>query len=223
MKRPTNRTLVVLASAAALGIGGATVGIAASGGGGEPNPAKALADALNANEGTHLTEADIQQAQESVFKARLDADVKAGRLTQTQADQMLQRMKDAPKRRAAHEAARAAGIAPVAKLLGMTADEIHAKLDGTTTLAKLAESKGVSRAKLLDAIKEGIRAATKAEGVTFSDERLTQMAERMADGTGGPGRGGRGERHGRPGGFEGHGGPGFGGPGGGPDFPPLGP
>ena len=210
----------MLASAAALGVGGATVGIAASGGS-DSDPAKALADALNANEGTNLTEADIQQAQESVFKARLAAAVKAGRLTQAQADEMLQRMKDAPKRRAEHEAARAAGMAPVEKLLGMTADEIHAKRDGTTTLAKLAESKGVSRAKLLDAIKEGIRAATKAKGVTFSDERLTQMAERMADSAGGPGFGDRGTRHGGPGEFRGHGGPG--GFGVGPDFPPLGP
>lgn len=222
MKRPTNRTLMVLASAVALGAGGATLGIAASGGG--SSPTKALADALNTNEGTNLTEADIQEAMQSVLKARLAEAVKAGRLTQAQADAMLQRAKDAPKRRAEHEAARAARIAPVEKLLGMSADEIRQKLDGNTTLAKLAESKGVSRAKLLDAIKEGITAASKAEGVTFSDERLNEMAANMADGTGGPGRG---QGRGRHGGFGGKGGPsdlgGVGGPGGPPPFPPLGP
>jgi hypothetical protein len=214
MKRPTNRTLMVLAGAVALGAGGATIGVAASGGG-DSSPAKDLADALNKNEGTSLTEADVQEAMEAAFKARLDAAVKAGRLTQAQADQMLQRAQDAPKRRAEREAARAARIAPVAKLLGLTADEIHQKLEDGTTLAKLAESKGVSRAKLLDAIKEGIKAASAAEGVTFSEERLTEMAERTADAAGRPGRG---ERHG-----PGRHGFGPGGPGGPPLFPPLGP
>jgi hypothetical protein len=221
MKRPTNRTLMVLAGAVALGAGGATIGVAASGGG--SSPAKDLADALNQTKGTHLTEADVQAAMQAAFKARLDAAVTAGRLTQAQADQMLQRAKDAPQRRARHEAAHAARIAPVAKLLGMTEDEIHTKLEGGTTLAKLAESKGVSRAKLLDAIKAGITAEAAAEGVTVTDARLTEMATRMADGTGGPGRGdhrGPGGRHGGRG-HDGFGGPG--GPGGPPPFSPFGP
>ena len=217
MKRPTNRTLTVLAGAVALGAGGATIGVAASGGG-DTNPAKDLADALNKNEGTKLTEADVREAMQSAFKTRLDAAVKAGRLTQAQADEMLQRAKDAPKRRAEHEAARAARIAPVAKLLGMTADEIREKRRDGSSLAKLAESKGVSRAKLLDAIKEGIRAAAKGEGVTFTEERLNEMATRMADGTGGPDGGDHR-------GFGGHrgGGPDAFGPGGPSPFPPLGP
>ena len=215
MKRPTNRTLMVLAGALALGAGGATIGVAASGGG--SSPAKDLADALNQAKGTHLTEADIQAAMQAAFKARLDAAVTAGRLTRAQADQMLQRAKDAPQRRAQHEAADAARIAPVAKLLGMTEDEIHTKLEGGTTLAKLAESKGVSRAKLLDAIKAGIQAEATAEGVTVTDARLNEMATRMADGTGGRGRG----EHFGPGGRNGGGGHDgfFGGPGG----PPFGP
>jgi hypothetical protein len=208
MKRPSKRTLLVVAGTMALGAGGATLGVAASGG---SNPAKDLADALNKNEGTKLTETDIQEAMQSVMTTRLDEAVKAGRLTQAQADELLQRAKDAPKRRAEHEAARAARIAPVEKLLGLTADEIRQKLDGSTTLAKLAESKGVSRAKLLDALKEGIRAAAKLQGDTLTDEQVTQMAERLADGSGRPGRG---DRHR---GFHGH--DGFG-PGG---FPPLGP
>ena len=215
MKRPNNRTLIVLAGAAALGAGGATIGVAASGGG-DSGQAKGLADALNKNEGTNLTEADVQEAMQTAFKARLDAAVKAGRLTQAQADAMLQRAQDAPKRRAQHEAARAARIAPVAKLLGMTADEIQQKLHDGTSLAKLAESKGVSRAKLLDAIKEGIQAAAKSQGVTLSAERLNEMAEHTADRTGGGA--GRGGHHG-PGG-RGLGGPGGFGPGG---LPPVGP
>jgi len=210
---------LLAAGAVAVGGGGAAIGVATSGGGKSPDAE--LADALNKNEGTHLTEADLQQARQDVFKARLDAAVKAGRLTQAQADGMLQRMQDAPKRRAQHEAAEAARIAPVAKALGMTADALQSELRGGKSLAKVATEKGVSRAKLLDAIKEGIVAAGKAEGVTFSADRLNQMAARTADGTFGPGRGG-------PDGFRGHhGGPGGFGPGadmgGGLGMPPLGP
>lgn len=222
MKRPSRRTLLVLAGAVALGAGGAGLGVAAAGGG--ASPAKELADAINASKGTQLTEADIQAAMQSVMKSHLDAAVKAGRLTQAQADEMLQRAKDAPKRRAEHEAARAARIAPIAKLLGMGADEIHQKLEDGTSLAKLAESKGVSRDKLLAAIKEGIAAAAKAEGVTFSDARLDDMAAHVADQAGHRGPPGDhrfGGRHGRgpgdPGGF------GPGGPGPGPGIPPFGP
>ena len=204
MTRPSKRTTVLLAAGVvALGAGGATLGIAASPGS-EPSHEKSLADALNKNEGTNLTEADIREAEESALKSRLDADVAAGRLTREQADEKLQHFKDGPKRRADFEARRDEGMAPVAKALGMTADDVWAKLRDGTSLAKLAEEKGVSRAKLLDAIKEGLRAATKDSGVTLSDERLNEMAERLADGTG-P-RLGRGGWHGD------RGGPGPGGP-----------
>lgn len=207
---------MVLAGTVALGAGGATLGVAASGGG--SSHAKELADALNTNEGTKLTETDVQEAMQSVYKARLDEAVKAGRLTQAQADEMLQRANDAPKRQAQHEATRAARIAPVAKLLGMTAADIREKLRDGTSLAKLAESKGVSRAKLLDALKEGIAAAAKTEGVTLSEARLAETAERMADRAGDRGRGGHR-------GLGGHGGfgPGGFGPGGPPPLPRVGP
>ena len=189
MARLSKRTIAVIVAAGAVGIGGATLGWAASSG--DRTPAGELADALNRNEGTHLTEADIRQAMQDVFKARLDAAVTAGRLTKAQADEMLQRFKDAPQRRAQHDARRAARIAPVAKALGMTADEIHSALRSGKTLAKLAQVKGVSRAALLAAIKEGIQAEAKAEGRTLSAEELNEMAARIADSAGPRGRGWR--------------------------------
>ena len=189
MARLSKRTIAVIVAAGAVGIGGATLGWAASSG--DRTPAGELADALNRNEGTHLTEADIRQAMQDVFKARLDAAVTAGRLTKAQADEMLQRFKDAPQRRAQHDARRAARIAPVAKALGMTADEIHSALRSGKTLAKLAQEKGVSRAALLAAIKEGIQADAKAEGRTLSAEELNEMAARIADSAGPRGRGWR--------------------------------
>lgn len=227
MPRLSKRTIAVILAAGAVGVGSATLGWAASSG--DTTPAGELADALNKNEGTHLTEADIRQAMQDVFTARLDAAVKAGRLTQAQADEMLQRFKDAPQHRAQHDARRAKRIAPVAKALGMTADQIHTALRSGKTLARLATEKGVSRATLLAAIKEGIQAEAKADGRTLSADQLNAMAARMADSTGpgergrhrGPSHGGPGPGGFGPGGF----GPGGFGPGGfgrgGP--PPFGP
>ncbi len=201
MKRPSKRVTALLAAGAVAGVGaGATFGIAASGS--DTSPAASLAETLNKNEGTKLTEADVQQAMLDVRKARLDAAVAAGRITQAQADELLQRAKDAPKDRAEHEARRAASIAPVAKLLGMTADEIHDKRHVGTSLADLAKEKGVDRAKLLAAITEGLKAEATSAGSTPTDAQLKERAERLADAEGSRGFGGRGGRgHGGPGHF----------------------
>jgi hypothetical protein len=212
--RLSKRT-IALVSAGALGVGGATIGWAATSGS-DKSPAAALADALNKNEGTHLTEADIRQATEDVFKARLDAAVKAGRLTQAQADEMLQRYKNGPQPPAGRAAHRSERMAAIAKALGMTVDEVRSGLRSGKSLAKLAEEKGVSRAKLLGAIKAGIQAEAKAHGRTVTAAELDAMAATMADATGLGERGHRDHRRFGPGGF----GPGGFGPG---EVPPLGP
>ena len=216
MVRLSKRT-IALVSAGALSVGGATIGWAATSGS-DKSPAAALADALNKNEGTHLTEADVRQAMQDVFKARLDAAVKAGTLTQAQADEMLQRAKSGPRPPAGPAAHRSERIGPVAKALGMSAEEVFSALGSGKTLAKLAQEKGVPRAKLLAAIKEGIQAEAKEHGRTLSAAQLDAAAARMADATGPGERGGHRGRGHR--GF----GPGFGpggfGPGG---LPPLGP
>jgi hypothetical protein len=207
--RLSKRT-IALVSAGALGVGGATIGWAATSGG-DKSPAAALADALNKNEGTSLTEADIRQAMEDVFKARLDAAVTAGRLTQAQADAMLQRYKNGPQPPARRDSHRSERMAAIAKALGMSVDEVRSGLRSGKSLAKLAQEKGVSRAKLLAAIKEGIRAEAKAHGRTVTAAELDAMAARIADATGPGERRHRGHRGFGPGGF----GPGA--------FPPFGP
>ena len=179
MVRLSKRT-IALVSAGALSVGGATIGWAATSGS-DKSPAAALADALNKNEGTHLTEADVRQAMQDVFKARLDAAVKAGTLTQAQADEMLQRAKSGPRPPAGPAAHRSERIGPVAKALGMSAEEVFSALGSGKTLAKLAQEKGVPRAKLLAAIKEGIQAEAKEHGRTLSAAQLDAAAARMAD------------------------------------------
>lgn len=209
-----SKRAIALISAGALGVGGATIGWAATAGS-DKSPAAALADALNRNEGTNLTEADIRQAMKDVFKARLDAAVSAGKLTQAQADEMLKRYQDGPRASAGRGAHRAERLAAVATALGMTVDEVRSGLRSGKSLAKLAQEEGVSRAKLLAAIKAGIQAEAKAHGRTVTAAELDAAAARMADATGPGMRGGHG-RHGH-GGF----GPGFGfGP---PGLPPVGP
>lgn len=209
MKRPSNRVIALVASGVVAAGVGAGFGVAASGGS-DTSPEAGLAEALNKNKGTNLTEADVRQAMLDAYKARLDEAVAAGRITQAEADERLQRAKDAPQRRAERQAQMETAIAPVAKLLGMTADEIHDKRHDGVSLAELAEEKKVDRAKLIAAIKEGLTAAAKSAGRTPTDSELTARAERIADAEGGRGGFGRGGgRHGGPGGsgF----GPGFGG------------
>lgn len=185
MGRPSKRmTALIVSGAVALGAGGATLGWAASGGG-DKSPAAELADQLNRNEGTKLTEADVRQAMRDIMKARLDADVAAGRLTREQADGMLKRFDEGPQRRADHEQRRAAMIAPIAKALGMTADEIRTQQRAGKSLADLAKEKNVSRDELLTAIKEGLTAAPKHAGATLTGDELNRMAERIADRSGG--------------------------------------
>jgi hypothetical protein len=207
-------TALIASGALALGAGGATLGWAASGGGADKSPAAELADQLNKNEGTKLTEADIRQAMRDVMKSRLDADVAAGRITRQQADEMLKRFDEAPQRMQEHRQRHEAFIAPIAKALGMTADQLREQERAGKSLADLAKEKNVSREKLLAAIREGLKAAPKPGGRSLTDAELNQMAARIADRT--PGERGRGRG-------PGHGGPGHGGPGHGGFGPPFGP
>jgi lipoate-protein ligase A len=209
VKRPSNRVIALVASGVVVAGVGAGFGVAASGGS-DKSPAAGLAEALNKNKGTNLTEADVRQAMLDAYKARLDEAVAAGRITQAEADERLQRAKDAPQRAAEHRARKEAALAPVAKLLGMTAEQIHDKRHEGVSLAELAKEKNIDRAKLIAAIKEGLSAAAKSAGQTPTDSELTTRAERIADAEGGRGGFGRGGgRHGGPGGFGF--GPGFGG------------
>lgn len=184
MKRPSKRvTALIAAGAVGLGAGGATLGWAASTG--DKTPAAELAAQLNKNEGTKLTEADVRQAMRDITKTRLDEAVAAGRLTREQADEMLRRFDEAPQRMQEHRQRRDALIAPIAKVLGMTADQIREQQRDGKSLADLAKEKGVSRDKLLAAIKEGLKAAPRPGGQAPTGAELDRLAARIADGQGG--------------------------------------
>jgi polyhydroxyalkanoate synthesis regulator phasin len=200
-----------LAAAAVAVVGaGAAIGVAATSGGGDPQ--EDFAAALSDQVGAQVTVDDLQAAREQVAKERLDEAVASGRITQEEADEMLERLKEPPEKREEMHAAREASQAPIAKALGVTTEELHEARHDGKTLLELAEEKGVSRADLEAAVKKGIAAGAAASGRTApTGEDLEEMVDRIveSEGRGGPGRG-----HGGPGGPGGLGGPGggFGGP-----------
>jgi hypothetical protein len=184
------RTLVVLAATAA-GAAGIAAGAVAAAGGGSGERAADLASAINARAGTQITPEDVQGAFTDVLKQDLAEAVAAGRITQAQADQMLERAQNGLPPGPFHGPGgpRAEILAPVAKALGLTEAQLRDRLEDGTTPAEIAEAEGVSRADLLAAITSALKDANPG----LSDEELSEEAARIADRAGirGP--------HGRPG------------------------
>jgi len=171
--------------------GGALVGGVAVAGGSSGAPAQSLADALNKRAGTSLSASDVEQAFKDVLKTRLDQEVAAGRLTQAQADAILERAANGPPgplgpRR--HVLRFGPDLAALAGTLGLSQDALRTQLKSGKTLAQIAEAQGVARSKLIDALV----AAIKKDRPGVTDAQATQLANRIADGRrgcpgGGPG------------------------------------
>jgi len=185
------RKRLVAAVGGGIVAGGLLVGgIAAAAGGSSGSPAQSLADALNKRAGTSLSATDVQQAFKDVLKARLDQDVAAGRLTQAQADAILDRAGNGPPR--PFGGPRLVGrdgpyLAEAASALGLSEDALRTQLRSGKTLAQIAEAQGVARDKLIAALV----AAIKKDRSGLTDAQATQLANRIADGRrgcpGGPG------------------------------------
>ena len=193
---------IIAATAAGIAVAAGGAAIAATSGG--TGPDADLASALQ-KQGVQVTADQIKQAQLDVLKARLDADVAAGRLTRSQADQILQRAQQGlPPRcgpgggrmgmRGPHEVA----VQAVAKLMDVTPAQLRAQLKDGTTLAQAAAKKGVSRDDVVAAIQKALDGRQLPPGVT-----ARQMAGHIADEAMVLHAGGR-----------------YGGPGGGPFGPP---
>jgi hypothetical protein len=185
MRRRTKLAAAVGAVAAA----GAAAGGVMAAGSGSGDRAADLAAAINKRAGTSITADDVTGAYQDLLKTRLDAEVAAGRLTQEQADEMLERAKDAPLGGPGHGrgSPRAEVLGPVATLLKLSEDELRTKLGSGSTLTQVAKAEGVARADLVAAIAKALRAADP----DLTDARATALAGRIADGMGprgGPGR-----------------------------------
>ena len=71
-------------------------------------------------------------------------------------------------------------LTPVAQLFNETPDQLMSELQsGHTSLADLAQSKGVSQDDLVAAVKQGLTSTTGAS--PLSDSQLTNIAHRIAN------------------------------------------
>jgi len=173
----------------AIGGAGAAIGIAAGGGiGGGDDARQAFADALSDQVGAEVTVEDIEEARQEAAKSTLDQAVQEGRLTQEEADQMLERIQQGPERHEQRREAKEALAEPIASALGVSVDELHrAKRDGTTLL-ELAEQNNVTRAELEGAVKEGLEAGAAAPGRELPEgEELEERVDRIVESEGSPG------------------------------------
>ncbi len=147
-----------------------------------------LAAAINQRAGTSITADQVEGAFQDLLKARLDEAVKAGRITQAQADEMLKRAQDAPGLPGFGGPGGGPGFGhggpgmrggevmdKVAAKLKLTEEQLHDRLESGKTLAQVAKAQGVTRADLIATL----TAALKAEGVPAA--RADDLAKHIAD------------------------------------------
>jgi len=178
------RIAVAGAAVAALGLaaGGATY---AATSGGPQEEADALAEALNENEGTSLTGQDIQDALKDVLKERLDAAVKSGKITQEEADQILERASErglplgpGPGGPDFHIEFRGGPIAAAAaKALGLSEDALREQLEDGKSLAEVAAARNVDRSKVVAAVRDAILADPPAGKDAPTKAEATRIAQ----------------------------------------------
>ena len=186
MERRTRRIAVAGAAVAALGLaaGGATY---AATNGGPQEEANALAEALNANEGTSLTGQDIQDALKDVLKERLDAAVKSGKLTQAEADKILERAADGlpvgPGGGPGFHVEFRGGpfMEAAANALGLSEDALRDQLDDGTSLAEVAAARNVEKSKVVAAIRDAILADPPPGRDAPTRAEATRIAQRIVD------------------------------------------
>ncbi len=182
------RTKLAAAAVGVVAAAGAATGVVAAAGNSSGDRAADLAAAINKRAGTSITADDVTGAYQDLLKARLDAEVAAGRLTQEQADDMLARAKDAPLGGPVFGGPgfrgpggpRAEVLAPVRTLLKLSEEQLRAKLHSGSTLAEIAKAQGVTRADLVAAIAKALKTADP----DLTDARASAIAGRIADGEG---------------------------------------
>lgn len=138
-----------------------------------------------------VARADLVSTIAAALKANRPAGAPA--LSDAQATARAGKMADhVPGQRAnGPRAGRAAVGAAIAKAIGVTTDELKAARKAGTSPAALAQQKGVARDTVVAAVVAALKAGKPAGAPARTDAQLTQMAERIVDGTG-PGHGPRG-------------------------------
>ena len=195
MEGRRRRIAVAGAAVAALGLaaGGATY---AATNGGPQEEANALAEALNENEGTSLTGQDIQDALKDVLKERLDDAVKSGKITQEEADRILERASErgfplgpGPGGPGFHIEFRGGPfIEAAAKALGLSEDALREQLEAGKSLAEVAAARNVDKSKVVAAVRDAILANPPPGKDPPSQAEATRIAQDIVNAA--PGKGG---------------------------------
>lgn len=221
MTKRTMQAVVIAAFAAILVVG---VGAAVAGGGLLGGSQDAFLN--DVAERLDVTPAQLEAALKGAYDDRIDAAVKAGKLTEEQGKAMKERAAEGGLplfggghggfgRHGGFGHRGPGGLDAAATYLGLTEAELHAKLESGKTLAEVAKDEGKSVDGLEKAItaelKSKLDAAVKAGRITQAqaDEMLKQMTARLDDvinGTMGAGMHPEGAGHGRGGPMGMHGG-----------------
>ncbi len=186
MESRRRRIAVAGAALAALGLAAGGVTYAATSGGPQED-ANALAEALNEREGTSLTGEDIQTALEDVLKERLDEAVANGRLTQEEADRILQRAGErgfplGPGGPGFHVEFRGEPfMEAAAKALGLSEDALRAQLEDGKSLAEVAAARKVEKSAVVAAVRDAILADPPSRHEAPTRAEATRMAQRVVN------------------------------------------
>jgi polyhydroxyalkanoate synthesis regulator phasin len=186
---------VIAGAAAALAVGGAGAGVAATKLANSPSEeSKAIVNDAAKNLG--VAPSKLSAALKKAYEDRIDAAVAAGRLTKQQGDELKQRIEsgDFPLLGAPgfghhfggrHEFMH--GLDAAAGYLGLTEDQLHSRLESGKTLAEIAKAQDKSvdglKAALVSDAQTKLDAAVKAGRLTSQQEQriLADLKQRVGD------------------------------------------
>jgi hypothetical protein len=189
------RRKVIAGAAAALAVGGAGAGVAATKLTSSPSEeSKAIVN--DAAKSLGIEPSKLSAALKKAFEDRIDAAVAAGRLTKQQGDELKQRIESgefplfgppafghgfgAP-----HPFFH--GLDAAASYLGLTEAQLHSRIESGKTLAEIAKAQGKSVDGLKDALvgdaKTHLDAAVKAGRLSSAEEQrvLADLRQRIDD------------------------------------------
>ena len=190
------RRKVIAGAAAALAVGGAGAGVAATKLATTSPGEESKAIVNDAAKNLGVEPSKLSAALKKAFEDRIDAAVAAGRLTKEQGAELKQRIEsdDFPLFGppafghgfgAPHPFFH--GLDAAASYLGLTEDELHSRLESGKTLAEVAKAQGKSVAGLKDAMvadaKKHLDAAVKAGRLSSAEEQrvLADLEQRIDD------------------------------------------
>jgi polyhydroxyalkanoate synthesis regulator phasin len=190
------RRKVIAGAAAALAVGGAGAGVAATKLATNSPSEESKAIVNDAAKSLGVEPSKLSAALKKAFENRIDAAVAAGRLTKEQGDELKQRIESGdfplfgppafgPGFGGPHLFFH--GLDAAAGYLGLTEAELHSRLESGKTLAEIAKAQGKSvdglKAALVKEAKTHLDAAVKAGRLSSAEEQrvLADLQQRIDD------------------------------------------